>query len=135
MAILHGRNSKVTLNAVEVCVTGFSINTTVAETDSSTTCDGGFTTSITGQKNATWSFDVFYDDAAQESAGVLSAVEEGDTVSLEMFANNADIAPWFDAPTARITAIAGTSSVGGAITISYSGNSNGEYAWKGEVTT
>lgn len=134
MAILHGRNSKVTLNAAEVCVTGFSINTNIAETDSSTTCDGGFTTTISGQRSATWSFDVFYDDVAQEASGVLSAVEEGDIVSLEMFAENTGTV-WFDAPTARITSITGTASVGGAITVSYSGNANGEFAWKGEIVT
>jgi len=137
MAIKHGKDTKITLNGAEVCVTSWTVNTSIEETPSTTTCSGGFSETITGLKNATWSFTAYYDDEEQETAGVLATVEEGDTVSLEFFAEAeaGDTAPWYDMPTARITSIDASVDVNSLITITYNGNSNGEYDVKAEVAT
>jgi hypothetical protein len=135
MAIRHGKDTKITLNAATVCVTNWSVNTSVEEITSTTTCSGGFAETITGLKNAEWSFDVMYDDTYQESSGVLAAIEEGDTISLEFFAFNTDTDPWFDMPTARVNAVSATGDVNSVVTVSYSGTSNGEYEVKAIVAT
>lgn len=135
MAVKHGKDSKVTLNGSTVCVTSWSVDTSIEEVDNTDTCSGGFTTTIAGKKNATFTFTVNYDDTYQETTGVLAAVEEGDTVSLEFFAENVDTVPWFDMPTARINTISASADVNSLVTVVYSGSSNGEYDTKGEVTT
>lgn len=135
MAQKTGKNSKVTINGATVCVSSWSIDTSIEELDGSTTCDGGFISTISGRKNASWSFTTFYDDTYQESAGVLANVEEDDVISIEIFAENVDITPYFDAPTARVSSISVSADVNGLVTVTYSGTSNGEYAWKAEVTT
>lgn len=135
MALRHGKDSKVTLNAATVCVTAWSVNTSIDSVDSTTTCSGGFKESVTALKDASFDFSVNYDSTAQETAGVLAAIEEGDTVSLEFFAFNTDTDPLYDMPTARINGIATSADVNGVITITYSGVSNGEYDVKGEVVT
>lgn len=135
MAQKHGKDTKVTINGSVVCVTNWTVDTSIEEVTSTTTCSGGFVESITGLKNATWSFTVNYDDSEQEDTGALSAVEEGDTVSLEFFAESADPDPWFDMPTARVNSVSASSDVNSIVTVTYSGSSNGEYDVKGEVTT
>lgn len=135
MAQKHGKDTKVTLNGATVCVTSFSVDTSIDEIEATTTCSGGFKETITGLKDASWSFTVNYDDTYQEASGVLSAVEEGDTVSLEFFAEAVDTDPWFDMPTARVNSVSASADVNSIVTVTYSGTSNGEYDVKGEVVT
>ena len=135
MAQKTGKDSKVTINGATVCVSSWSIDTSIEELDGSTTCDGGFITTISGRKNASWSFTTFYDDTYQETSGVLASIEEDDLISLEIFAEAVDTTPYFDAPTARVNTVSASADVNGLLTVTYSGTSNGEYAWKAEVTT
>lgn len=135
MAAQHGKNSKVTVNAATICVTNWSVSATVDSVESTSTCSGGFKEQITGLKSCTWDFTCNFDPLYNESAGVLSTIEEGDTVSLEFFTENIDTVPVFDAPTARVDSISISADVNGLITIAYSGVNGGEYAWLGEVTT
>ena len=135
MAAQHGKNSKVTVNASTICVTSWSVDTSIDSLESTTTCSGVFKESISGLKTANWSFTVNFDPTYNESSGVLASVEESDTVSLEFFTENVDTTPVFDAPTARVDTINISADVNSLITVTYSGTSNGEYAWLGEVTT
>lgn len=135
MAVKHGKDTKVTLNGSEVCVTSWTVDTNVEEIPSTTTCSGGFAETITGLKNATFSITVNYDDTEQESTGILASVEEGDVVSLEFFAESVDTVPWYDMPTARIVGTSASADVNSIVTMTYNGNSNGEYDVKAEVAT
>ena len=136
MAAQHGKNSKVTVNASTICVTSWSVDTSISSIESTTTCSGGYKESITGLKDASWSFTVNFDPTYNESSGVLASVEEGDTLSLEFFTDGiSDTVPVFDAPTARVDSISISADVNSIITVTYSGTSNGAYSWLSEVAT
>ena len=135
MSVLHGKNSKLTLNSETICVVSWNVSTTTDSVESTSTCSGGFKEQIVGLKSCTWDFTCNFDPQYNEGATALAQVEEGDTVSLEFFAENTDVTPLFDCPYARVESISVAADVNGLITISYSGVNGGEFSWQSEVAT
>jgi hypothetical protein len=123
MAFRHGNKGRVTNNGTAVKITGWTLDETADEGDTTHSEAGGFKTQIYGNKQLTGSFTGNYDTAAKPTPSFVTGATLTNLILLT------DAIAIVTMPLADVSGFRVNSEIRGIINFTCNFKSNGTYTW------
>jgi hypothetical protein len=114
-------------NTQTLCINGWEVNPDAAEHRTDNTCDGGYSSRITGIHNCTFTITLPFDSTSNPLDSPPNLKYGQQINGVKLFLNGTASAFW-SFPTARVTATPMASRVGDLTTITINGANNGTFS-------